>query len=41
MIYGSGQNRFSIREDQMPQLFVVYGLGFLVIYGIFFLLYGR
>ncbi len=35
MIYGSGQNRFSIREDQMPQLFVIYGLGFLIIYGIF------
>lgn len=41
MIYGSGQNRFSIREDQVPQLFVVYGLGFLVIYGIFFLLYAH
>jgi hypothetical protein len=39
MIYGSTKNPFSIREDQMPQLFVVYGLGFLTIYTIFFLLY--
>ena len=41
MIYGSAKNPFSIREDQMPQLFVVYGLGFLVIYLIFFLLYAH
>ena len=42
VIYGSGgKNRFSIRNDQVPQLFVVYGLGFLVIYGIFFLMYAH
>jgi uncharacterized membrane protein len=41
MIYGSARNQFSIREAQIPQLFVVYGLGFLVIYTIFLLLYAR
>ena len=41
MIYGPARNQFSIREAQVPQLFVVYGLGFLVIYAIFFLLYAR
>jgi uncharacterized membrane protein len=41
MIYGPAGNKFSIREEQMPQLFVVYGLGFLVIYSVFFLLYAH
>jgi hypothetical protein len=39
MIYGEGKNPFSIREGQVPLLFAVYGLGFLIIYSIFFLLY--
>jgi uncharacterized membrane protein len=39
LIYGAGKNPFSIREDQVPQLFVVYGSGFLIIYSIFFFLY--
>jgi uncharacterized membrane protein len=39
MIYGEGKNQFSIREQQIPQLFAVYGLGFLIIYSIFFLMY--
>jgi uncharacterized membrane protein len=39
VIYGVGKNPFSIREDQVPQLFAVYGAGFLIIYSIFFLLY--
>jgi uncharacterized membrane protein len=38
-IYGAGKNPFSIREDQVPQLFVIYGLGFVLIYSIFFLMY--
>jgi uncharacterized membrane protein len=39
VIYGVGKNPFSIREEQVPQLFAVYGAGFLIIYSIFFLLY--
>ncbi len=38
-IYGVGKNPFSIRADQIPQLFFIYGLGFIIIYSIFFLLY--
>jgi uncharacterized membrane protein len=38
-IYGAGKNPFSIREEQVPQLFVIYGLGFVIIYSIFFLMY--
>jgi uncharacterized membrane protein len=38
-IYGAGKNPFSIREEQIPQLFVIYGLGFVVIYSIFFLMF--
>jgi uncharacterized membrane protein len=39
MIYGAGKNRFSIREDEIPLLFIIYGVGFLVIYTIFSFLY--
>jgi uncharacterized membrane protein len=38
-IYGAGKNPFSIREEHVPQLFVIYGLGFVIIYSIFFLMY--
>lgn len=38
-IYGTARNPFSIREDQIPQLMVVYGIGYIVIYSIFLLLY--
>lgn len=40
-IYGAGKNPFVIREEQVPQLFVVYALGFIIIYSIFSLLYWR
>lgn len=39
MIFGAGKNPFSIREAQVPYLFVIYGLGYFFIYLIFFLLY--
>jgi uncharacterized membrane protein len=39
MIYSGSKNPFSIREEQISQLFVVYGLGFLVIYSVFFMMY--
>jgi uncharacterized membrane protein len=38
-IYGAGKNPFSIREEQVPQLFVIYGLGFVIIYSLFFLMF--
>jgi hypothetical protein len=38
-IYGAGKNPFSIREEQVPQLFVIYGMGFVIIYSIFFLMF--
>jgi uncharacterized membrane protein len=38
-IYGGARNPFSIREDQIPQLMVIYGLGYVAIYAIFSLLY--
>src|ERR1700733_1214283 len=38
-IYGVGKNPFSIREEQVPQLFVIYGLGFVIIYSLFFLMF--
>jgi uncharacterized membrane protein len=38
-IYSPGKNPFSIREQEVPQLFVIYGLGFVIIYSIFFLMY--
>ncbi|HLX67048.1 MAG TPA: TMEM175 family protein [Puia sp.] len=39
VVYGSGKNPFSIREGQVPQLFAIYGAGFLIIYSIFFFMY--
>ena len=38
-IYGHAKNPFSITQDQIPQLMIVYGLGYVAIYSIFFLLY--
>jgi uncharacterized membrane protein len=38
-IYGAGKSPFSIRQDQVPQLMTVYGIGYITIYGIFLLLY--
>src|SRR5579859_1039928 len=38
-IYGRGKNPFSINQDQMPQLMVIYGLGYMVIYTLFALMY--
>src|ERR1700722_6292029 len=39
MIYPGGKNPFSIRDDQVPLLFAIYGMGFVIIYGIFYLMY--
>lgn len=41
MIYGADKNPHSIREAQVPELFVIYGIGYLVIYLIFFFLYAH
>jgi uncharacterized membrane protein len=38
-IYPEGKNPFSIRDDQVPQLMVIYGIGYVAIYSIFSLLY--
>jgi uncharacterized membrane protein len=38
-IYGRGKGPFSITDAQMPELMIIYGLGFVVIYGIFLWLY--
>src|SRR6201999_4641660 len=38
-IYGHDKNPFSINQDQVPQLMIIYGLGYMAIYTIFFLLY--
>jgi uncharacterized membrane protein len=38
-IYPPGKNPFSIKDSQFPQLMVIYGLGYVIIYSIFFLLY--
>jgi uncharacterized membrane protein len=38
-IYPAGKNPFSIRDDQAPQLMVIYGVGYVAIYAIFFFLY--
>jgi uncharacterized membrane protein len=38
-IYGHEKNPFSITQDQVPQLMTIYGLGYIAIYSIFFLLY--
>ncbi|HXB35938.1 MAG TPA: TMEM175 family protein [Puia sp.] len=36
---GPGKNQFSIRDSQVSELFVIYGLGYFVIYLIFLLMY--
>jgi uncharacterized membrane protein len=41
MTHGAGKNPFSIREDQLPWLYMIYGLGFFAFYFIFFLLYAH
>jgi len=38
-IYGHEKNPFSIRQDQVPELMIIYSLGYMTIYSIFFLLY--
>ena len=38
-IYGAGRSPFFIRGEQVPQLMIVYGLGYIVIYVVFLLLY--
>lgn len=40
-IYGHEKNPFTIGQDQVPQLMIIYGLGYIAIYVIFFLLYGH
>lgn len=40
-IYGHEKNPFSITQDQVPQLMIIYGLGYIAIYTIFFLLYAH
>ena len=40
-IYGHEKNPFSITQEQVPQLMIIYGLGYIAIYTIFFLLYGH
>ena len=39
LIYPAGKNPFSIRESDTPQLMAIYGLGYVAIYSVFFLLY--
>ena len=38
-IYGAGRSPFSIRPGQIVQLMVIYGMGYIIIYAIFLLLY--
>lgn len=38
-IYGRGKSPFSIRERQVPQLMIVYSVGYIVVYVVFLLLY--
>ena len=38
-IYGAGKSPFSIKQSQLPSLMLIYGLGYIIIYGIFLLLY--
>ena len=38
-IYGAARNPFSIREDQMPELMIIYSIGYVIIYSLFLLLY--
>jgi uncharacterized membrane protein len=39
IFYGPGKSPFSIRDSQVSELFVIYGLGYFVIYLIFFFMY--
>jgi uncharacterized membrane protein len=39
LIYPAGKNPFSINEGDIPQLMAIYGLGYVAIYSVFFLLY--
>lgn len=38
-IYGPARNPFSIRQDQLPELMVIYSIGYVIIYSIFLFLY--
>lgn len=38
-IYGTGRSPFKITTEQVPLLMVIYGVGYIIIYFIFFLLY--
>ena len=38
-IYGAGKSPFSIRQEQIPQLMIIYGAGYVIIYLVFLLLY--
>ncbi len=38
-IYGSGKSPFSIKEEELPKLMMIYSVGYISIYLIFFLLY--
>lgn len=40
LIYGDGRSPFSIRRiEQVPQLMIIYGIGYIIIYIVFLLLY--
>lgn len=38
-IYGENKSPFTIRQSQMPMLMMIYALGFMAIYTLFFLMY--
>ena len=38
-MYGAARNPFSIRQEQIPQLMIIYGIGYVAIYSVFLLLY--
>jgi uncharacterized membrane protein len=38
-IYGAAPNPFTIRQEQLPQLMIIYSIGYVTIYSIFLLLY--
>lgn len=40
-IYGPDKNPFAIKQSQVPELMIIYGLGYIAIYFIFFLLYSH
>ena len=40
-IYGAGKNPFSIQDAEVPQLMAIYGIGYIVIWLIFFLMYAH